>query len=115
MTSKNDTLPDPTRQLTALRQRIDNIDAALIYMLAERFRCIADVGALKASSHLPACDPAREKKQLTRLHALAQDAGLDIDFTKKFFAFLVGEVIANHKAIAAQFQDTPQNPVLNKE
>ncbi|OOL19768.1 chorismate mutase [Bombella intestini] len=102
MTSEHDTPLDPTRQLAALRQRIDNIDAALIYMLAERFRCTADVGALKASFQLPACDPAREKEQLTRLRTLANDAGLDEDFTKKFFTFLVGEVIANHKVIASK-------------
>lgn len=93
---------DPTQQLSSLRQRIDNIDAALIYMLAERFRCTGEVGHLKAAFHLPACDPNREAKQLHRLHKLAEDAGLDADFTKKFFAFLVGEVIANHKAIADQ-------------
>ncbi|MBA5727097.1 chorismate mutase [Bombella mellum] len=103
MTSEqHNTRPDPSLELAALRQRIDNIDAALIYMLAERFRCTADVGKLKATCQLPACDPAREEEQLTRLHALAQDSGLDVLFTKKFFAFLVSEVIANHKAIAAE-------------
>lgn len=101
MTSKqNDT--DPAEQLNALRQRIDNIDAALIYMLAERFRCTGEVGALKASFQLPACDPAREEEQLARLHTLAKDSGLDTAFTKKFFAFLVSEVITRHKAIAAE-------------
>ncbi|MCX8666535.1 chorismate mutase [Acetobacteraceae bacterium B3987] len=100
MTSERDTHLEATQQLTALRQRIDNLDAALIYMLAERFRCTADVGALKASFQLPACDPTREKEQLARLRTLANDAGLDENFTKKFFTFLVGEVVANHKAIA---------------
>lgn len=103
MTSKpHNTLSEPTQQLTTLRQRIDNIDAALIYMLAERFRCTGEVGKLKASFQLPACDPVREKEQLARLHALAQDAGLDAVFTKKFFTFLVGEVIARHEAVAAK-------------
>lgn len=103
MTSKqNSTHPDPTGQLTTLRERIDNIDAALIYMLAERFRCTNDVGKLKAAFQLPACDPTREKEQLTRLHALAKDSGLDVTFTEKFFAFLVGHVIANHEAMAAE-------------
>lgn len=104
MTSSHDTSSAPMQRLATLRQRIDNIDAALIYMLAERFRCTGEVGELKASSSLPACDPVREQKQLTRLYELARDAGLDEAFTEKFFTFLVGEVIANHKSIAARKQ-----------
>ena len=30
---------DPRNELLRLRASIDNIDAALVYMLAERFRC----------------------------------------------------------------------------
>ncbi|MCX5619265.1 chorismate mutase [Bombella sp. ESL0385] len=95
---------DATQQLSILRQRIDNIDAALIYMLAERFRCTNEVGHLKAATHLPACDPAREAEQIQRLKKLAEDAGLDMAFTKAFFTFLVGEVVAKHKIIARQNQ-----------
>ncbi len=45
--------PDLAQQLTALRHSIDNIDAALIHMLAERFRCTDQVGLLKARYQLP--------------------------------------------------------------
>jgi chorismate mutase len=46
-------------ELQALRGSIDNIDAAIIHMLAERFRCTQRVGAMKAEHHLPPGDPAR--------------------------------------------------------
>ena len=44
---------DPWEELLDLRHSIDNIDAALVYLLAERFRCTQRVGHLKASAGLP--------------------------------------------------------------
>ena len=61
----NDTAPDP--QLAAYRQSIDNIDAALIHILAERFRITQAVGEYKAKTQLPPADPRREQKQIARL------------------------------------------------
>ena len=54
----------PVRAILAdYRASIDNIDAALIHMLAERFRCTKAVGLLKAEHGLPPADPAREQQQ----------------------------------------------------
>ncbi|UIN53552.1 MULTISPECIES: chorismate mutase [Pseudomonas] len=39
---------DIARQLTTFRKTIDNIDAALIHLLAERFRCTDEVGLTPA-------------------------------------------------------------------
>lgn len=85
--------------LGGLRGSIDNIDAALIHMLAERFRCTKAVGELKAKHDLPPADPAREKIQIARLRKLAADADLDPDFAEKFLNFIVKEVIRHHEAI----------------
>jgi chorismate mutase len=87
--------------LSEYRVSIDNIDAALIHMLAERFRCTKAVGRLKAEHGLPPADPAREAQQIARLRQLAQDAHLDPDFAEKFLNFIVKEVIRHHEAIAA--------------
>ncbi|WP_334176655.1 chorismate mutase [Pseudoxanthobacter sp.] len=84
-------------ELASLRASIDNIDAALIHMLAERFRCTRAVGALKAREKLPPADPAREARQIARLRALAKDADLDPDFAEKFLNFIVKEVIRHHE------------------
>jgi chorismate mutase len=86
-------------ELQRLRDSIDNIDAALIHMLAERFKCTKDVGELKARHGLPPADPARETRQIERLRSLAREARLDPDFAEKFLAFIIQEVIRHHEAI----------------
>ena len=86
-------------ELQRLRDSIDNIDAALIHLLAERFKCTKLVGEFKAEHGLPPADPAREAKQIERLRALARTAKLDPDFAEKFLAFIVQEVIRHHAAI----------------
>lgn len=87
--------------LAGYRASIDNIDAALIHMLAERFRCTQAVGVLKATHGLPPADPTREQEQIARLRKLANDAHLDPDFAEKFLNFVVREVIRHHEQIAA--------------
>ncbi len=87
-------------QLLGLRASIDNIDAALIFLLAERFRCTKQVGVLKAEHGMPASDPSREEQQIARLRRLALEADLDPEFAEKWFNFVVAEVIRHHTAAA---------------
>ena len=89
---------DVKATLAQYRASIDNIDAALIHMLAERFRCTKAVGVLKATNGLPPADPSREIQQIERLRQLAQDAHLDPDFAEKFLNFIIKEVIRHHEA-----------------
>jgi chorismate mutase len=86
-------------ELQRLRDSIDNIDAALVHLLAERFKCTQAVGHYKATHGLPPADPAREAAQIERLRALAKAARLDPDFAEKFLNFIVTEVIRHHEAI----------------
>jgi chorismate mutase len=87
-------------ELLSLRQSIDNIDAALVHLLAERFKFTQKVGHLKARVGLPASDPDREKVQIARLRALAEESHLDPAFAEKFLNFIVAEVIHHHVRIA---------------
>ncbi|TPW30954.1 chorismate mutase [Martelella alba] len=94
--------PKVKEQLTQYRQSIDNLDAALVHVLAERFRCTKAVGHLKAMHDLPPADPAREETQIARLRALAKSADLDPDFAETFLNFIIKEVIRHHEQIAAE-------------
>ncbi len=91
---------DPTATLRRLRGSIDNIDAALIHLLAERFKATQQVGVLKARHGMPASDPSREEQQIARLRRLAEEADLDPEFAEKWFNFVVAEVIRHHTAAA---------------
>ena len=93
-TAPVDPAPDPI--LAGYRASIDNIDAALIHILAERFRITQAVGAYKAERQLPASDRAREERQIARLRKLAEEAQLDPDFGEKFIRFVIEEVIRHH-------------------
>ena len=101
MTGTEPTEPVVPAELARLRHSIDNIDAALIHILAERFKATQRVGVLKAELGLPASDPGREAIQVARLRELARDADLDPVFAEKFLAFIVEEVIRHHEAIAS--------------
>ncbi|GGD73402.1 chorismate mutase [Croceicoccus mobilis] len=99
MTDNASKTPDAT--LAAFRKSIDNIDAALIHMLAERFRITQAVGEYKAKVELPPADPNREARQVERLRAMAKEADLDPEFSEKFLRFVIDEVIRHHERAAA--------------
>ena len=91
---------DPEDQrLRSYRQSIDNIDAALIHLLAERFKITQAVGQYKAEHDLPPADPSREERQVARLRTLAAQSQLDPEFGEKFLRFVIDEVIHHHERI----------------
>lgn len=92
------TAPHP--ELVRLRKSIDNLDAALVCLLAERFKVTRRVGELKAELGLPPADLAREAQQIERLRELAHGAELDPEFAEKFLNFIVSEVVRHHALIA---------------
>ncbi|MDQ0564764.1 chorismate mutase [Erythrobacter citreus] len=92
--------PDPV--LAGFRKSIDNIDAALIHMLAERFRITQAVGEYKARATLPPADPSREQAQIARLRNLAEESELDPEFSEKFLRFIIDEVIRHHERAAGR-------------
>jgi chorismate mutase len=99
--------PDPTtaaaageataETLESYRASIDNIDAAIIHMLAERFKITRRVGEYKRVHQLPPADPTREAEQVARLRVLAQQADLDPEFGEAVIRFIISEVIRHHE------------------
>ncbi|MCX2969036.1 MULTISPECIES: chorismate mutase [Streptomyces] len=98
--SESDIGPAVHGELERLRDSIDNIDAAVVHMLAERFKCTQEVGRLKAEHRMPPADPAREARQIARLRQLAANAKLDPAFAEKLLNFIIAEVIRHHETLA---------------
>ena len=101
---------DAPAELVALRRSIDNIDAALVHLLAERFKFTQQVGRLKAASGMPPSDPERERVQIERLRALAEEAHLDPAFAEKWFNFVVAEVIHHHERLSTGTVPVQEQP-----
>ena len=102
MTDAHPAPPDTPPELEALRHSIDNIDAAVLHLLAERFKCTRKVGALKARLGMDPADPVREARQIARLRSLAVTAELDPELAEKFLNFLLREVIRHHEIVRSQ-------------
>ena len=96
------TTADPQQELARLRASIDNLDAALVHLLAERFTCTERVGRLKAETGMPPADLDREATQIARLRRLADESGLDPVFAEKILGVIIAEVIRNHEAFRAE-------------
>lgn len=89
------------KELLSLRGSIDNLDACLVHLLAERFKLTQRVGHLKARNDLPPADKDRERRQAERLRELARESELDPEFAEKFLNFVIAEVIRHHEQISA--------------
>lgn len=88
--------------LNDLRKSIDNIDNAIIAMLAERFKITNQVGYYKAKENLPPKDLARESKQYQRISELAETYGLDAEIAQSYLSNIIARVIDNHESISKE-------------
>lgn len=82
--------------LQEYRSTIDTLDAAMVYILAERFRVTHNVGLLKMDADLPPADRERERAQLERLYGIADQAGLDRPVVDVVFPAIMAEVRRRH-------------------
>ena len=87
-------------KIKSLRQSIDNVDTAIVSLLAERFKYTSQVGVLKARAGFAPADYKREDYQIERLHRIAVDAGLDPDIAEMYREFVVTEAKRRHQRIA---------------
>jgi chorismate mutase len=88
----DDTLQD-------LRISLDNIDNAMVLLLAERFRVTQKVGQLKRDQGLPPQDASREASRFAHMQKLAVEAGLNPELVQSLWRKIMDEVIDNHKAL----------------
>ena len=100
-----------TEELLRLRASIDNMDAALVHLLAERFKITQQVGELKAAHGLPPADPAREAQQIERLRALGRRGEARSRSSPRSSSnFVVAEVVRHHQALSQRSADRQAVP-----
>ena len=85
--------------LEELRKELDEIDQKLVKLLAIRFVATKKVGIYKKHNGLPPIDKSREDAQFKRIEGLAEEAGLDPEFAKRFLRLIIDEVVKKHLAI----------------
>ena len=103
---------DTQKQLKEYRDSIDNIDAALVFLLSERFKITHKVGVLKSENTLLPADKSREAQQVSRLRKLSKEADLDPEFTEKMLNFIIAEVISNHDLEVGDRRSVIENGTL---
>ena len=96
------TQPASDDLLATYRASIDNLDAALIHLLSERFKLTKKVGEFKREHQLPPADKSRESDQIKRLRQLAWEADLDPEFAERLLRFIIDEVIRHHERLRAK-------------
>ena len=77
--------------LDNLRSEIDDIDHAIIDLLARRLRICADVARIKAETGSTVIQPARVRDVLSTRRQWAIDQGVDADFAEHLFRTLLAE------------------------
>ena len=80
-----------TRDLGELRDHIDQIDAAIVALLAQRMDVCREVAEVKATSSTSVIQPSRVRQVLTSRRQLAINAGLDADFAEQIFRTVLAE------------------------
>jgi len=86
--------------LHAYRRELDELDARLISLLAERFAVTRRIGALKAVHGVGAVDRLREQAHLERLVSLSAAVDVPAEVTRAVFETLFRFVRENHRAQA---------------
>ncbi|RKK02552.1 chorismate mutase [Pseudoroseomonas wenyumeiae] len=98
---------DVEARLESNRQTLDNIDAALVYIFAERFGCTNATCVLKFEYNLPPLDRAREEYRYARLRGLAKENKINQNFVEIRMRFVIDQIIQRHNEIAGE-HEAPQ-------
>lgn len=102
-------MPDDEPDLDQLRRELDQVDRALVELIARRLEVVAGVGAAKARTEHPVRDPERERAVLDRLAGLARARGVSEELVRRLFRELIGHAVDQQ---VAELLGTPSEPVV---
>lgn len=84
-------------ELTALRDQIDEVDKALLELLAKRLELVAEVGEVKSQYGLPIYVPERESAMLASRREEAAALGVPAGSYRRCFASCHAGVLFQRK------------------
>jgi chorismate mutase-like protein len=100
--------------LDDLRSRIDQLDGALIAIVAERLAVCREVAEVKEGTDTPVIQPARVRDVVVTRRQQAIEAGIDPDFAEQLFRVLLTET--HRIEVAGQRPDAaPEKPATTGE
>ena len=79
------------RELPELRVHIDEIDKAIVQLLADRMNVCREVAEIKEQTGATVIQPQRVRDVLASRRQWAIDAGVDADFAEQLFRILLSE------------------------
>jgi chorismate mutase-like protein len=90
--------------LEGLRKKIDEIDAAIVELLARRMAVCKEVAGVKAETSTAVMQPQRVREVLSQRRQWAIDRKVDPDFTEQLFRILLAET---HRIEIAEVRTEP--------
>lgn len=81
--------PTPSERLADLRSQIEELDQAIVRLVARRRGLARDIGSAKRAAGLPAVDPDREHAVLARVTAIARAEGMPDQEIRRLYELLI--------------------------
>jgi chorismate mutase/prephenate dehydrogenase len=75
--------------LIELREHLDRLDNALVYILAERMSLIPKVAEFKKANNIPQYQPEREKEIIKLKREIAEKLGLNPDLVETLYKEII--------------------------
>lgn len=87
-------LKDSQIKLAPLRQKIDDLDEALVKLIAQRFRVVDEVIEIKRNTNVPASISERIEQVVQNAIALSKGSGVPEVTIERIWRLLIAETIA---------------------
>lgn len=86
-------------ELVSLRARLDEIDAAIVDLLGERFDVTRRVGEVKRDGQLNPVDPERERIMMNTLRKRAETKNVNPDLVETLYRAIINNVVDAHRLV----------------
>jgi len=87
--------------LSQLRDRLDDVDAGIVRLIAERFEVVTSIGEAKEANHGPIRDADRERRVLDAVERVGREHGVSASLVRRIFGEIIEHAVARQVAVLA--------------